>query len=842
MRNMNQSRLEGDFRKIAEAMPQLVWTATADGRVDYFNRRWIEYTGITLEDAQDNDGAALAVHPDDYSQMWERWKAALAEGAAFETEYRLRHAADGSYRWFLARAVPIWDDGEIARWIGTATDIDEQKRARDSLSFVVAAGALLTAEHNEQEICDELAAIATQDFADWSFVSMKGDGAYRTAAMSHKEAKLVRYMELFRDKYPTQPGSELARVIETKTPLLVEHVTEAQIERAAIDEEHLHLLQLLKLQSVIIVPLTSPQGNVYGALSLVSAESGHLFDKRDLDVAVAVATRAGMALESARMFQDEKRTSQRLRFLAKASEMLLESSDVDETFHDIAELIVSEIADACFIARIDKDALRAVAVAHRDPGLQSLVESFQGARTLTADAERSLIARLRANRPILRKHVSIESLKARGWPYLAAGIDALRPTSAVVVPLHTRRTTYGAILVYYTDSGRVYSEDDLPALMEVGSRASITLQNAQALERERRIARTLQEASLPALIPQPPGLQFTAVYSSAGDEGDIGGDWYDAIDLDDGSVVVSVGDVTGQGLEAAVIMSKVRHAMGVVPRHERDPAKILDSTGWFLRKRYPNAIVTAFAGIISADRKTMRYANAGHPYPILRRDGELIELKAGGLPLGLRPMAPDEPSREIELRDGDLLVLYTDGLTEWSRASSEGERRLRDVLLTDAVTHSLEPAKLIERACIPARSRDDVAILTVKFGDVPHWSFKAEDARAAENARTQLVQYLRERTHDVALVEAAELVFGELIGNVVRHAPGPVEVELDWNQGRPVLHVMDSGPAFRVPNRLPDELSESGRGLFIVQMVSKELCVDRIAEAGNHVRVALGHP
>ena len=837
---MNESRVEYDFRKIAEAMPQLVWTAAPDGRLDYFNQRWIDYTGYSLNDIGSTYDITEIVHPDDAAKVQALWDDAVAHGTPFEIEYRLRHALDGSYRWFLARAIPLRDAGVVTHWVGTATDVDEQKRARDSLAFVVEASSLFPASLSEDEICNELARLAIKDFCDWCFVTLCRNGRYETVAIAHRDDTSVRFLEQFRDKYSPQAGSVLAQVARTAAATLFERMPSQLTKQSVLDDEHLRLLRLLRMHSTIIVPLkTQTATEALGTVSFISSESGHLFDQADLDVATSVANRAALALDNARMFHDEKRTAQRLRFIAKTSQTLFESSDLNEIFDQVARLIVSEIADACFIARIDGDALRTVAAAHRMPAMQPLADAFRGARPMTPSAERTLLTRLRTNQPILREHLNVERLKEQGWPYLSPGIDALRPTSAMVVPLRVGKETYGAIFMYYTDSGRAYNSDDLPALMEIASRASIAVEHMLSRERERRIAETFQAASLPSLIPQPAGLHFNAVYSPAGEDAEVGGDWYDAIDLDDGSVVISVGDVTGRGLEAAVIMSKVRHAMGVLPRHERDPSKILDSAGWFLRKRYPEAIVTAFVGIISPDRRTLTFANAGHPYPILRRGDELMELRATGMPLGLRVLTVLEPSQTIQTQNGDLLVLFTDGLIEWGHDWEQGDQRLREVLQSDAVMHSLEPARLIERACIPGRAHDDVAVLTVEFGERSYWSFKADDARAAENARSQLVKYMCAHTGDHSLVETGELVFGELIGNVVRHAPGPVEVRLEWNGGHPVLHVIDSGPSFTVPYTLPSELSETGRGLFIVQMVSENILVERIADSGNHVRVTL---
>src|SRR5690348_12470319 len=114
-------------------MPQLVWTARPDGSVEYFNERFIDYTGYRPDDIPYPEGIEQIIHPDDVAGVMERWHEALVSGEPFETEFRLRRALDASYRWFLSRALPVRNSfSEVERWIGTATDIDAQKRANES--------------------------------------------------------------------------------------------------------------------------------------------------------------------------------------------------------------------------------------------------------------------------------------------------------------------------------------------------------------------------------------------------------------------------------------------------------------------------------------------------------------------------------------------------------------------------------------------------------------------------------------------------------------------------------------------------------------------------------------
>lgn len=118
------------FRTMADALPHMIWSTLPDGFHDYYNERWYEFTGVP---ANSTDGEAWngMFHPDDRARAWEVWRASLASGEPYEIEYRLRHHS-GDYRWTLGRALPVRDgSGQIIRWIGTCTDIDETKRVAD---------------------------------------------------------------------------------------------------------------------------------------------------------------------------------------------------------------------------------------------------------------------------------------------------------------------------------------------------------------------------------------------------------------------------------------------------------------------------------------------------------------------------------------------------------------------------------------------------------------------------------------------------------------------------------------------------------------------------------------
>jgi PAS domain S-box-containing protein len=131
-RNHELALSEERFRHMANTMPQIVWTARADGSVDWYNDCWYQYTGWK-RDSLDHD-SSTTVHPDDREALMGSWKEALSTGQNFEKDFRLKRHADGTYRWHLSRAVPEWDSsGKVISWIGTSTDIHEQKKLSDAL-------------------------------------------------------------------------------------------------------------------------------------------------------------------------------------------------------------------------------------------------------------------------------------------------------------------------------------------------------------------------------------------------------------------------------------------------------------------------------------------------------------------------------------------------------------------------------------------------------------------------------------------------------------------------------------------------------------------------------------
>jgi serine phosphatase RsbU (regulator of sigma subunit)/anti-sigma regulatory factor (Ser/Thr protein kinase) len=365
------------------------------------------------------------------------------------------------------------------------------------------------------------------------------------------------------------------------------------------------------------------------------------------------------------------------------------------------------------------------------------------------------------------------------------------------------------------------------------------------LEREHHTSVAFQNVALPKRLPTIPGLTFDAMYEAAGKDALVGGDWYDAFRLPDGRVVISVGDVIGNGIDAAVTMAAARQAIRGAAQVFPEPAAVLDAADRALRSEQPDRIVTAFLGVLDPLTLVFTYASAGHPPPMLRHpDGTIDELAATDLPLGLRNEGGAGKNVTTILPQDAMLVLYTDGLTESTRDILAGERRLRETLAREDIRNAASPATAIRQAVLDI-AVDDVAILTLAIGKnaerVLRWSFRGDDVASAARIRRDLARVLRSVRASDAAVADAELVFGELLGNAVRHTDGHIEAALDLTGDSPVLHVLDRGPGFTFHARLPnDDMSESGRGLYIAKALARELSVVERPDGGSHARVVLG--
>ncbi len=550
---------------------------------------------------------------------------------------------------------------------------------------------------------------------------------------------------------------------------------------------------------------------------------------------------------------DYKRQGQQFAFIAKAGQVLAESLDLQTTLERLLAIIVPEFGDWAAIDLFDEyDRLETVAAIHADPRKTPLVQRLVGRYNHDPKVEPHIAAVLRKNQALILREVGDAQIEKAAAPDLLEVIRALAPRSAVTVPLRTRGRTIGSLVAYWSGTPRQYATEDLPLFEELTKRAAVAIENARLYEREREIAAQFQRAALPISLPQVAGLRFSGIYVPANDRELLGGDWYDALRLSDGRVVISIGDVAGTGLAAAVIMSSMRQVIRGVAQVYPDPVAMLDAADRTLKTEHPDRFVTAFVGVFDPVARTLSYASAGHPAPLVREDcGAIRTLDSSGLPLGLRLRG--ETATSTVLPESGLVVFYTDGLIEAERDIIDGLERLALVAARPEIADSPNPADALYGAMLQDGNADDVVVLTLRLESAAEpssyaiagprsrrWAFDTNDSSAAHGARHSFVSALRDGGLPEDRLDTAELVFGELLGNVVRFAPGPIEIFFDWSEPTPVLHVLDRGPGFTLVPKLPsDLLSERGRGLYIVWSLTDDFNVTRRHDGGSHARAVL---
>jgi serine phosphatase RsbU (regulator of sigma subunit)/anti-sigma regulatory factor (Ser/Thr protein kinase) len=568
------------------------------------------------------------------------------------------------------------------------------------------------------------------------------------------------------------------------------------------------------MRSMIVVPLLVGTRTL-GAMAFLQRSDDAAYDRSDVNCAEALGRLLGLGLENAALREKERRVTARAHLLGEATDRLFSTSDENEMLDRLVNVVVEEFADLAVAVAVSGDSL--VPIAASSPyGESGDVLRFCDEH-LHGPQRASLVDAIRRQQPLLNPE----------------------PAAWMMAPLFASGREYGAVFCH-SQSYR-YDAEDLEALRELCRRTSLALEYANSFARERRLAQALQRATLPAKLAQIEGVRADVVYQPAAQEEQVGGDWYDLFSLGEHRILASIGDVTGHGLPAWAVMSKLRHSLNVVAKYETDPSRILDVVEEIVLLRYPDATATAFLAVLDLPSLTLTYANAGHPAPAIRyRNGTVEQLPGYGLPIGVRKLGPASQCATVSLRDIDLLVFYTDGLIESTRNAVEGERWLLRALRSPASFLTVDSAEFVKSYCLRGPVPDDVAVLALNFVSINRWSFSAADQQAAQAARNELYALLLRSGMAPDDCTACELIFGELIGNVARHAPGPLEAALEFRDDRAVLHVIDRGGGYRIARLVAaDVFDEGGRGLWLAQRLGSMLEVEPIPGFGTRTSAIL---
>ncbi len=793
---------EARYRRIIETTREGVMILDPGGFVQYANPQFAKMLGYAIDELYGMHFREL-FHPSDRAAADERFVERKA-GDVGVVECRFVHR-DGSDVWSLAAANPVTDETGLVATLSMHTDITERK-AMETLLARIADDYRSLAEATPQVV--------------WT--------ADPSGAFDYVNARWVAYSGIPHDRSLAWGWTAAIHPDDLAGALAAWRASRAS--GSDVD---------------LTVRLRRADG-MY---------RWHLGRARAL-------VRDGEIVRWFGTFTDihEQRTKERqLALIAQTTELLADTLDREHLIERLCRFLVSELATFVIIDLFDERGdLVTAGTAHRDPALARRLRALHGRSTTRPESARLAAERFSALQAAASESTaSLDELLAHTRPEYQALVREAAGGPFICAPVTGRGHAIG-LLGIFGAPGTSFEAGDAVVFTEIAARFALALQNAELFAREQHVATTLQKALLPQSLPAYPGVRLDAVYTPGTTEAQIGGDWYDAYPLADGRLAVTVGDVTGRGLQAATIMGRVRQSLEALATYQSDPAELLNAVDAVLRRAHPDAIVTALVGVIDLRRRTFAYATAGHPTPFVRSgaDGTVVALPGYGLPLGLRDGA-QPPTSTIVLPPNATILLYTDGLVESTRNIDEGERRVRAAFCHPATVEADHPAQTIRDAVLFDGSADDVAVFTITIADAlgeplrspadstlrtdwsMHWAFDARHARVARDVRELFIAYLRAKGSGDADYAAAELVFGELIGNVARHAPGLVEVEVEWRGNAPVLHVLDRGPGYERNETLPPSESETGRGLFLISKLTREFTVTRLPGYGSHARAVL---
>ncbi|WP_392871899.1 SpoIIE family protein phosphatase [Streptomyces sp. LN499] len=545
-----------------------------------------------------------------------------------------------------------------------------------------------------------------------------------------------------------------------------------------------------------------------------------------------------------------RRARERLAILSEASTRIGSTLDVMQTGQELANLAVPLLADHALVDLVESvpfgvepsgqigttssrhPLLRRAGLATIDPDVPEL--PWVREEVIHVHPASSFATALRTGRSHLEPVLDTASPWVHHDPVRAQRVRDTGVHSLMVVPIRGRRCVLGLALFVRSKEQTPFQEDDLLLAEELVTRAALCLDNALQYARERTTALTLQRDLLPHRVRRHAAVEVASRYVPADMDRGVGGDWFDVIELSGARVALVVGDVVGHGINAAATMGRLRTAVRTLADLDLPPAQLLAHLDDTVRRlneedaddpdQAPAAVgATCLYAVYDPVTRRCTMARAGHPPPaIIDPQGHATfpDMPAGA-PLGLGLGLLAFESVDLELPEGSVLALYTDGLVE-SRDDDIDVGMSRVGAALSQSGRSLEDmcSEVIET--LPAQEHsDDVTLLLVRTralqpARVASWALPNEPT-AVRIARHLTARQLSEWGVE-HLMTTTELIVSELVTNAIRYGGGPIRLRLIQHEVL-TCEVSDSSTSHPRP-RHPRTLDENGRGLILVAHLS----------------------
>jgi PAS domain S-box-containing protein len=487
---------------------------------------------------------------------------------------------------------------------------------------------------------------------------------------------------------------------------------------------------------VAISPVFDGEGELVSFVGVQTDVTERVRVEHEREAAFAAERSARQEAELARAIAEQARADavhaqvqaewaqNRLALMAEATTALISTLDMPELLDRLAALCVPRLADWVVITVAGEDGeVRQSAARHRD-GLAHELQQFSSRYVMHLPEDSPTRRSIERSRPVHLEELTEEVLSSLLTnPGAREAYDRLGGTSLLTVPMVARRRTLGAMALVLTSEDRHFSQDDIDLAQDLGRRAALVLDNVRLYQEEHTVADTLQRSLLPEL-PEIPGLVAAAHYISASSAADVGGDFYDLLQLPDDSVAIVIGDVVGHDVAAAAAMG---HLRGIVracawDADPPDPGPVLARVDRLVQGLHVAAMATmVYVRALPPSEPgapwRLEAVNAGHPPPIVRYPDGTVELldHITGLLVGV-DVGAQRQTRTVDLPPGSTLVAYTDGLVE--RPGTDLDERIEQLCRRlSGAPLAATPRELCDAAVeAPLDRRDDVALIAVRFG------------------------------------------------------------------------------------------------------------------------------
>jgi PAS domain S-box-containing protein len=427
--------------------------------------------------------------------------------------------------------------------------------------------------------------------------------------------------------------------------------------------------------------------------------------------------------ERRRLLEAERDARLHADVLARAGEVLDSSLVYEETLANVAQIAVPDIADWCAVSILDRDGrLQEVATLHRDPARVALAHELNRRFPQAPDAPSGTPKVARTGTTEYVPEITEAMLAGIQEPERRRLVRALGLRSIVIAPLRARGRTFGTLTLAQAESGRRFDASDVQLAQELAHRAGVAIENARLYTERSRIAHLLQVKLLPERLPEIPGARVAARYRAAGELNEVGGDFYDVFARSAAEWALVVGDVSGKGAEAAAITALARYTLRAAALEAGPPSVALRRLNQAMLAHDDSSqfatVVLAYAAAGPDGGMEVRLSLGGHPPALVLRaqDASVEALGAFGTILGATADA-ELSDVAVALAPGDVLVLYTDGVTEaGSRRRPFGQAGLERLLLSlageppDVVVGAVEQAVVDAQ---PGEPRDDIAVVAL---------------------------------------------------------------------------------------------------------------------------------